>query len=277
MPKISTTPFKEGDVIRKSDITSVADEFEAIDTILDEDNLREEGLDRRVFDENPWTQASPAAVEIWDRLKLKQPATDWTLVEAEPGVIKHGISAVNPTIRIPWNTLYDSDVIIRCSFFIESQGSNLDSVGVDVGNDDWEFGLHVTHPDQSPDAALGLLPADTHSGGIWPYARIGLSKAFQRDSKEGGTLTTLLAPGAWYQHAFTNQSQISQSVTLVYHAHSRKVTESIPTGGKVDRSHVWFDDGYAKASLAYRAAKFPAGIKDVYIRGFNLSYQKFRR
>ena len=56
MPKINTTPFKEGDVIRKSDITSVADEIEAIDLAIDEENLREEGLDRRVFAENPWTQ-----------------------------------------------------------------------------------------------------------------------------------------------------------------------------------------------------------------------------
>ena len=274
MPKIDTTPFKEGDVIRKSDITSVADEFEAIDTILDEDNLREEGLDRRVFDANPWTQASPAAVEIWDRVELERPATDWTLVDAS-GFIKNGDSSVNPTIRIPWNTLHDSDVIIRCSFFIESQGSNLDAFGVMVGNDDWEFGLHVTHPNQSPDAALVLLPSDTYNGGIWPYARICLSKAFQRNSKEGGDGSN--APGAWYQHEFTKQSQISQSVTLVYHAHCRKITESIPTGAKLDRSHVWNVNGNAKVSLAYRAVKVNTGIEKVYIRGFNLSFQKFRR
>lgn len=275
MPKINTTPFKEGDVIRKSDITSVADEFETIDTILDEENLREEGLDRRVFDGNPWTQISSPPVEIKGKAALSQmpSSTNWSLVRAE-GFIEGGVSDVNPTIIIPWNTLNDSDVIIRCSFFIESAGSNLDDADVRVGNDDWEFGLHVTHPDQSPDAGLVLLAGNTLSGGIWPYARIGLCKAFQRDSKKGGDGSD--APGSWYQHAFTKQSQISQSVTLVYHAHSRIVTESIPHT-KIDRSHVWDANGSAKVSLAYRQRLGSLGIDRVYIRGLNLSYQKFRR
>ena len=279
MPKINTTPFKEGDVIRKSDITSVADEIEAIDLAIDEENLREEGLDRRVFAENPWTQISMTPVEIRERVELQQgpSSTTWSLVRAD-GSIEGGVSDVYPTIRIPWNTLNDSDVIIRCSFFIESAGSDfydedgLDDASVRSGDDDWEFGLHVTHPDQSPDAGLELLEGNTLSGGIWPYARIGLCKAFQRDSKKGGDGSD--APGAWYQHAFTKQSQISQSVTLVYHAHCRNVTESIP-GTKLDRSHVWDANGSAKVSLAYRQRS--GGIKKVYIRGFNLSYQKFRR
>ena len=259
MPKINTTIFKEGDVIQKSDITSVGDEVEAIDTVLDEDNIREEGLDRRVFDTFPWTRYSDDPEEIKARIRLHR-HEDWA---------KH--SAVE-ILRIPWDTADHSDVIIRCSFFIDSRGSDLSDASVRVPNDDWEFGLHVTHPDET--LAIMQLSGDTYNGGIWPYARIGLSKAFQRDSKVGGDGEE--APGAWYQHAFTKESQISQSVTLVYHAHSRKVTESIP-GTKLDRSHVWNENGYREVRFVYRSRLESTGLVGVYIRGFNLSYQTYRR
>jgi|8_EtaG_2_1085327.scaffolds.fasta_scaffold00245_4 hypothetical protein len=272
MPKINTTSFKEGDVIRKSDITSVADEIESIDTALDEDNIREEGLDRRVFDAHPWTIDSNEPVEIRERVLLPR-QTSWGFVEAAGKMVRsaHG---VYPQIHIPWNTLNDSNIIIRCSFFIDSKNSDMSLLDVNVGNDDWEFGLHVTHPDQSPDAGLVLLPSDVLSGGIWPYARIGLSKAFQRDSEIGGDGEN--APGAWYQHAFTKRSQISQSVTLVYHAHARVLTESVPDVN-IDRSHRWEGNGTAKVTLAYRSRYLVEGLNGVHIRGMNISYQKFRR
>ena len=261
MPKINTTIFKEGDVIRKSDITSVADEIEAIDTAIDEDNLREEGLDRRVFDTHPWTSFSNTPVVLGDP-------------ELLPRVDNWSVFGPVGTIEIPWNILNDSDVIIRCSFFIESQGGNLGAIGALVENDDWEFGLHVTHPDEGA-AGWELLPRDTYGGGIWPYARISLSKAFQRHAKMGGDGVN--APGSWYQHAFTRESQISQSVTLVYHAHCRVRTESIPTSTKFDRSHVWNASGSARATLAYRSRYVHTGLENVKIRGLHLSYQKFRR
>ena len=272
MPKINTTPFKEGDVIRKSDITSVADEIEAIDTALDEDNIREEGLDRRVFDAHPWTFDSNEPVEIQERVLLPR-QTSWVYIDATDKMenSEHG---VHPEIHIPWNTEYDSNIIIRCSFFIDSKNSDLSDVGVRAGNDDWEFGLHVTHPDQISSAGFSLFEGDLFSGGIWPYARIGLSKAFQRDSKEGGDGSD--APGAWYQHAFTKQSQISQSVTLVYHAHARVVTESVPDVNR-DRSHRWEANGTAKVTLVYRSRHAVLGLNGVHIRGMNISYQKFRR
>ena len=276
MPKINTTSFKEGDVIRKSDITSIADEIEAIDLELDEDNIREEGLDRRVFHNNTWTSTPHSPVEIRNRVLLhRTTAGNWSLIEAS-GQMENSFDGVHPTIHIPWDTETDSDVIIRCSFFIETQGGDLDNFGADMDNDYLEFGLHVTHPNQSPDAELNLLPVDVGSGGIWPYTRMNLCKAFQRDAKIGGDGAE--APGAWWQHAFSKQSQISQSVTLVYHAHSRMVTPSVPISGSLDRSHRWFHDGTAKVSLAFRPnLPSASGILNIRIRGFNLSYQKFRR
>ena len=184
MPKINTTIFKEGDVIRKSDITSVADEIEAIDFDLDEDNLREEGLDRRVFDNHPWAPSSHSPVEIRDRVRLPR-SFEWRLVDAADHM-KNSFSSVHPEMQVPWNAERDSDVIIRCSFFIDSSGSDLDPSSVRHKLDNWEFGLHVTHPDQTSDASLILLAGYTEAGGIWPYARIGLSKAFQYASKMGG-------------------------------------------------------------------------------------------
>ena len=273
MPKINTTSFKEGDVIRKSDITSVANEIEAIDFELDEDNLREEGLDRRVFHNNTWTSTPHPPVEIRDRIIVPM-NTDWTLLHADGHMI-NSFSGVNPTIHIPWDTETDSDVIIRCSFFIDSSGGDLDASLTKAANDGREFGLHVTHPGQSPDAELALHPAGVGNGGIWPYTRIGLCKAFQRDVLKGGDGE--YAPGAWWQHAFSRQSQISQSVTLVYHAHSRMVTPSIPLSGSMDRSHRWFYDGTAKVTLAHRSETIIEGLNGVMLSGFNLSYQKFRR
>lgn len=275
MGKIKTTSIREGDVILKSDIAEVSKSFEAIDHEINQENIREEGLDRRVFKDQPWVgDDSTSEVTSLRRIKLirsSSSTSSWRYVTTSAGDLHGSTSTTHPSLFVYWNPEKDSDIIIRCSFFIDTKGSALGNKA-EYYDDFWEFGLLIQKPgEESETFRLNVSPA---VGGIWPYTRMGLSAPFQEYVEVGGETSD--ARGSWYEHSHVRESQMAQSVTLVYHGHSRKTDPSIPDFGK-DDSHTWTKPGTGHIHLVYRHKHSKFGIQDIYMSGLSMSRQSYRR
>lgn len=263
MPIVTPTDFVEGEVITKASILDTRTAIEEIDFDIDGDNIREEGLDRRVFEDlslvsNPYDSVRLASYQDLPR------STAWRAAVCSDGSLVNSFAPHWPQINIPWDPELDSYVIVRCSFlFISPDPKSGESLW---SEDAFDFGLYVIPPNATP-LSSPALAYNTSGAGIWPYSRTYLNEAFSRYAEDAGT-------GFKGQHdewGFDQRSRMMQSVTLLYMAKSNSSERFA--------SFIWSESGTAEVVLMYRSRIADSDYRTdgVRINGLQLSYQKFRR
>lgn len=190
MPKILPTAPKEGDVITRESLLDLKNNIEAVDLILDSENFREEGLDWRVFDDSGTvepTSRHKGPVTTSTNLILEH-SRFWKVPRWPSGSISGGFSSTTPRIDFEWNPETDTDIIIRCSLFADSNaaGRRLRS-HVARDYEAWEFGLYIIPPGDSltePEKPVVSGPQASPPG-VWPYQRMHLCNAFSELRRRG--------------------------------------------------------------------------------------------
>lgn len=192
MPKIPTPSFVEGDIINKDDILDLKSGLKDINQHIDSENIREEGLDRRIFKpgsivpqfENNQRVYSSATQSIVMN-------TSWKLVGYDdPDDLKGNKASSNvPRIHLDWNPERDTHCIIRFSAYVDSRHSDQRVLQT---NNFWDIGLVIVPPGlDAPDAAFLRTIHQPTSGlgdvhvGVYPYQRIGLTYAFSGGFNQG--------------------------------------------------------------------------------------------
>ena len=307
MPKINSPDFVEGDVVQKTDITDLKDSIDgSLIGKIDGENIREEGLDRRVFAADSIVPKYEKTQKVYSSSRLNVVANEhWRYVNySNPATLKGNKLVGNrPSLGIDWDPETDTHCVIRLSMFVDTKHM---PTRPQTGNFYWDFGLVVCPPDV--DSPSTLRTGHTRTGSplpsVSPFQRVGLQNAFTAHLKTGywtkGQTSSLVpgysetsdsaerfnpdgdAPnifgyqndtyprGAWYQYAYDRGANLNASITLTCHASSQ--LNNAPKG-----VFFWPTAGQAKVFVCYRssiAVPKPAGIT---VENLNLSYQVYRR
>ena len=192
MPKAKVPSVTEGDVLKRNDLIDLKNKVEDIHKIIDHENIRQEGLDRRVFKNRVHSSAKGAFNQVYGSgcdLERKTTFTapeDWDTLENS--------AHAGPEIQIPWNPETDTHAIVRVSLFIDTR--NTESK-VHMPNDCWDFGLMVRPPVSGSDYAplSHALPDGAPvkfdrtptalEDRIWPYQRVQLNLPFSGGARWG--------------------------------------------------------------------------------------------
>ena len=189
MPKIKPIVPKEGDVITKESLIDFSNEIENIDTKIDQDNIREEGLDWRVFDDG---------VTVEHRDLHKGPVTTsknlrishnqfWTVPTWPSGSISGGYNSTTPRIDFEWDPEKDTDIIIRCSLQATSNAAGKKRSHIQRTMEAWEFGLYIIPPGSPtvpPARPTQGFPVDIPHM-VFPSQRMMLNGAFSTFNRRG--------------------------------------------------------------------------------------------
>ena len=192
MPKIPTPSFVEGDIINKDDILDLKSGLKDINQHIDSENIREEGLDRRIFKPGSIVPQFENTQRVYS--SATQPivmSTSWKLVGYDdPDDLKGNKANHNvPRIHLHWDPETDTHCIIRFSAYVDSRHSE---ARVLQTNNFWDIGLVIVPPGiDKPDAAFLRTIHQPPSGlgdvhvGVNPYQRIGLTYAFSGGFNQG--------------------------------------------------------------------------------------------
>jgi|LULO01.1.fsa_nt_gb hypothetical protein len=240
MAIIKSYPIPQtGQKIKKSDFTGLASKFS--DLVIDQDNIREEGLDERVIRPQNCV-GNRGSVNVYNATlnqnEFFQQHKDnyWRNVtfryDAEDGSVTDSAAAreamfASPTGMIqssqPWNPEFDSYIIIRCSFecttkyhrFRDSENHINELSAID-------FGLRVKRPNVDDDDPLNELNSGrTTSGAIFPYQRMYLNEAFSEHAVIEKDDTD---PEIYRSYQSDLRSNMHQSFTLLFCASSFRDT-----------------------------------------------------
>jgi len=180
----------EGQVIKKSTLTGVYGQLNAsLDDGIGPENIREEGLDRRSFE-----NMEGSHFQFGQTCELRNEAIIVARAPIEGSSIGpngfsygpiDGLTSVHddyPRVDFSWDPEVDTYAVVRCSFFVSQQrndGRHTPTVSAHLGNDAWDFGLRVS-PKWGSHATSGSLKpkAPGGSGGVFPYQRVCLNPAF---------------------------------------------------------------------------------------------------
>ena len=295
MPKVKPNDFIEGSVIDKSSIIEVKNAVEDIDLDIDGENIREEGLDRRLFQGGVITGTYPRSVlssEPSDRLPrtrtFKRP-------RFPSGQLQNSLDPNHATLGFDWDPEIDTHAIVRCSMYVDNYGDRY----TELNDDSWEFGLVVLKPGQSYTDGL-TVGHDSYFSSVakvWPTQRICLTGAFSGRRHQGfmkrqfaldltdeksdyftgskypwhfsGFDPDTYPRGAWTQYAMDRASQWNSSVTLIAH-----ITSDM-SGLKLG-AHRINTEGTIAVVPVYRSI-LSGGVGKGKIWNINITYQKFRR
>ena len=190
MPKISPPEFVEG-VVEKGDITELQDSINT-DLVgqIDGSNIREEGLDRRVFKEGSIVPKFTTTQRIYSsEIQSVVCDTGWRRISySEADHLKgnkgHSNIAMMP---VQWDPETDTHCVIRLSMYIDTQTTDGRPVS---GNNLWDFGLLVIPPGKSfpggyPQAGFGRGGSLTDIHRVAPFQRVGLNTAFTQNRTQG--------------------------------------------------------------------------------------------
>ena len=125
---VSVNGIREGDPLSKSDLNNTKDSWKDIDYAVGELNLREEGLDRRVFEyDRTWNDflSSTSRCYLSQIRSVSMPGQAWEAMNiggSGPEAIVGGINAAVPTLSFQWSPQHHTYVII----------------GFDLMSDSWE-------------------------------------------------------------------------------------------------------------------------------------------
>ena len=316
MPKVTPSVLpEEGDIITKDSIKSTTTAVKSIDTLIDEENIREEGLDWRNFQNgvcvDPESSRSGMVFSNRDLVLTRSPF--WKFPDYPPGHVRGGVMSTTPRLDFDWDPQTDTSIIIRCSLFVNSRHTaSINSKPLERF-DAWDFGLLVIPPVAPgdlftvPSEALRTVGTMSDTGpSVWPYQRMYLQTAFTDARRNGsasfteytifemlGTSTLnqmknqglfqnygedFYSRGQWDQYGYDRSSNMNQSFTMVTHANSDR--SAYLTGSNPAR--LFAHAGPGRVYLVYRCnanidatGLLPQGI--VKIERFTLSAQIIRR
>tara|TARA_R100000231_G_scaffold122851_3_gene93047 strand:+ start:3963 stop:4946 length:984 start_codon:yes stop_codon:yes gene_type:complete len=237
---VSVKPISEGSTLDKKEINDTVDSWLEASENISGKNIREEGLDRRVFKSNEtWSQDKGSTsdttngfirhlnldikkVNAWQPVKLVG-GSGSTAKEFSNGAGSPEVCA----IKWEWDPNLDSYCIIRCSFFFYWDIGNFGHTGRDSkGNlvrNDWradqfyKFGIAVKRFDDDPGAHgindfisgnveyKGVRRIDNPKGDIFACQQIGLNNDWSAYTSKRGPI----------QFDYDRRTAMSSSFTLV--------------------------------------------------------------
>ena len=310
MPKIYPPVFVEGDVLEKKDITGLRDSIKSdLNTKVDELNIREEGLDRRVFADGAIVPKYDETQKVYanEQGQLYSHANWHRIHYADFSKVKgKKLHPSNAAVGIEWDPEIDTHCVIRFSAFVDTRPYTHKPKSVDTY---WDFGLVIIPPGGGslPDTPTTGFISDVGSEGLWhrvsPYQRVGLNQAFtyrsgagywNKSQSEGldsswstidsdyerrvvdsdapeiiGYHVDTYPRGAWYQYPFSRRTNLNATISMTAHATSER--------SRTVGSHFkWTEKGTASVYAVYRS-NATVDPPSIYIDNFNLSYQKYRR
>ena len=196
MPKVTVPALVEGDVLDKDQLLKLKTAMAEVDTKVDQENIRQEGLDRRVFKPNLHARNVGLGEPYYNNVYVNQhnllPRSQrWTRMKCADGLF-NSAHPLYPEMWIPWNPETDTHCIIRASFFVNTKSTPKKPFNL---NDAWDFGLMIKPPEDTsvdgpspfPETAKTMFKSvGTFEGGsVWPYQRMCLSYAFTRGARHG--------------------------------------------------------------------------------------------
>lgn len=308
MPKINVPGFSEGSLISKDNLLDVKNEIEKIDYDIDGQNIREEGLDRRVFDEKTYTGNVGNTVRATNgRCDASHLTGTWQQPKFNLDISSMGGSAhsIHPVMVFPWNPEYDEHVVIRVSMSINS--SELGKPDLNprpvLRDEMWDFGMLIYQTDGHSTPSVPPVGYNNHvNPGVFPYQRVVLSPAFS-DLAHIGVLSadesmdyivfaeevrTIDGPfktffetgedmfpyGQWNQYGYNRRARMDQAITLVAAGSS---SGSGPTG---TRQFITLGERQNVVVAVYFRSRSPSNesfTHECRIRNLNMSHQIYRR
>ena len=194
MSKIDSPDFVEGDTLSKEQITDLKTDINKnLVGQLDGVNLREEGLDRRVFDHgtvvpnfdsvNQRIYADARTRPFYSREWRK---LNYNTTHAEPGTLKGNTVSNFAEMHVHWDPETDSDAIIRLSLLFDTRFTDFRPRHKDYF---WDFGLMFVPPDvvepAFPVTGNSLFAVSGQEPAVSPYQRLQLNNAFSDFHKFG--------------------------------------------------------------------------------------------
>ena len=308
MPKINVPGFNEGSLISKDNLLDVKNEIEKIDYDIDGQNIREEGLDRRVFDERTYIGNVGNTVRATDG---RCPAQHLTGLWQKPrfdldfSIMNGSAHSIHPVMVFPWDPEYDEHVVIRVSMSIESSKLGLPDLHPrpTLRDEMWDFGMLIYQTDGHSTPAVPPVNYNNHTNpGVFPYQRVVLSPAFS-DLAHIGVLSAdesvdhilfaaevgevdgpfrtffetgedMFPYGQWNQYGYNRRARMDQAITLVAAGSS---SGSGPTG---TRQFITLREKQNVVVAVYFRSYFPSNeflTHECRIRNLNMSHQIYRR
>ena len=207
----------EGQTIKKESITGVYGKLnDSLEDKIGPENIREEGLDRRVFANLRGVHYQTGEFcQILGSAKRNAGGPEgfsWGRLSGLTG--SHG---EYPRVDFTWDPEIDTYAVVRCSFFVEqvrkdsrSYSKYSDSPGPGSYIDGFDFALGVSFDGAS---FSRLKISNRGSTDIcFPYARVALNPAFSTLCNK----TTTADGGAPLKHKFDRTSSVRQSVCLFH-------------------------------------------------------------
>ena len=192
---VDIVDVREGETLDKESINQTAKNWDDASDNVCEEHIREEGLDRRVFDHNG-TWADPGGSS--SRCYVSSLYDAWT-----PGAglkwhpiytgmtpafnINGGLGGVTPKIEFGWDPQVHTYAIIRASLWfridVGMMGDSGRSSAADDGSpvdkrrdQDFKFGIHVTGPGEDEKNGQHVRRLDNPNGRIYCPVQVGLNR-----------------------------------------------------------------------------------------------------
>ena len=274
----------EGDVLTAESIKDLGDKLEIVDSIIDEENFREEGLDWRVFEDGATVEPHGlhrGPITCSRNLRLSHDVL-WKVPVWPSGSISGGYSSTTPRLDFEWDPEKDTDVIIRVSLQANSAAAGNLRTHVTRQNEAWEFGLFIIKPGdplEIPSVLKHNTPNDPNC--VYPVQRMMLNNAFSglrgrghvtrgeyndgMGVTEGSSLMKARAmyvaggfqryygsssypAGQWDQYGYDRSSRMSQSFTMIAHGSSNRSRQELNFN-----VHSFLEAGTCRVYLVYRS------------------------
>ena len=185
MPKINPygnpKDFVEGEVITKKSFLDFASSIENVETSIDQENVRQEGLDARNFIPGAHTSTQGTYQQ-----RIGESGVDIGIPVEQEGTWNRVLTDTGSPLKVDFTFTPEQDthVILRCSGVISSRNRFF------VPNDNFfiDVGL-VIYPQSEPipdGVGLGLqFKGDPEERCVWPYQRISLTEAYSTYAQYG--------------------------------------------------------------------------------------------
>jgi hypothetical protein len=193
MPKVNLKGFKEGDLLERENLVSLKTKMLEVDENIDDENIRQEGLDRRIFQNRTHSRSTSGSEfnNVYLSKRTSLPRTKrWRRLRVPDGLVNSAHSEF-PEMHINWKPETDSHCIIRASFAVDTAKAKTKPFNQD---DAWDFGLLIKAPETTeldglsffPDVGrTGFNPKGEFGDAVWPHQRMCLSVAFTRGARFG--------------------------------------------------------------------------------------------
>jgi hypothetical protein len=264
---VSVDDIREGDSLSKSDLNNTKDSWKDVAGEVGELNLREEGLDRRVFEyDSTWNDFlnSNSRCYLSQTRSVSMPGQAWegmSIGGVGPEKIVGGIGESSPIISFLWHPQQHTYVIIRASFWFRfdvglvgrarNSGSTdwVDALEPLRQNIDVQFGIQVTTPGGVITDGMAIHRFDNIPGKIFCPTQLGLSRQYaERCTHTFGMI----------EHEFDRRTAMASSVTMVVGGQSWTNEDQPLTNNNhaIDLR----TEGQVKARLVWRCRQDPSTL-----------------